>query len=115
MAEYLSVVEWQRPGAGGWSCDSLLLLRFSPELVRALREVTPPRAGGATAPPAVAGGRPAADITSLSYDELERVQAVYQRATGGPSSGLASVLAQMAGLRGKGLAVRFVYWQQREG
>jgi hypothetical protein len=109
MADYQSVVEWQRPGAPAWSCDSLLLLRFTPELIRALQEVTPGSALAAAPPPAVAGR--AAGITSLSYDEVERAQGAYQRASGAASSGLAAVLAQMQGLRAKGLAVRFVYWQ----
>jgi hypothetical protein len=107
MADYQSVVEWQRPGAPAWSCDSLLLLRFTPELIRALREVTPSRTE--VTRPAMAG--PAAEITSLSYEDVERVQGAYQRANGVGSTGLGAVLAQMQGLRHKGLAVRFVYWQ----
>jgi hypothetical protein len=107
MPDYQSVVEWQRPGAPAWSCDSLLLLRFTPELLAALREVVP--AGAAAAPSPVAGQ--AAGITSMTHDEVARAQAAYQRANRVASSGLGTVLAQMQGLRAKGLAVRFVYWQ----
>jgi hypothetical protein len=119
MGVYRSVVEWQRPGAPEWSCDSLLLLRFTPELLQALQEVVPAlRVAPLAAPAGRAGGAAAhmkmmtpPSTTMMSYAEVEQAQAAYQRVNGTPSSGLGAVLAQLQGLRGKGLSARFVFWQ----
>jgi hypothetical protein len=116
---YRSVVESQRPGASEWSCDSLLLLRFSPELLRALREVVPVPRGSPTkalAPLAAneAVGAIYSTVTTMTYTEVARAQDAYQAANGEPSRGLAAVVSQMEGHRAQGLFTRFVFWESTE-
>jgi hypothetical protein len=118
MEGYQSVVEWQRPGDREWFCDSLLLVRFSPELVKAIKDALP--AWGRISLPGLsslaaneAEGASQYTVSVMSETEVVRAQAAYERVNGTPSKGLAAVLAQMEGHRAKGRASRFVFWESK--